>query len=73
MKSRCLHSDRLMSVQEVSVHLNNVPLRTVRHWASTGVLRAEKYGKLWKFGPGDVETSARRLSRHDEQGGGHDL
>lgn len=56
-------SDHSWSVREVSQCLR-VPERTVRHWASTGVLRARKFGKLWKFCQPEVHASARRLGRN---------
>ena len=70
MQERSYFSGQLWSVQQVSLFLA-VPERTVRYWASTEVLRGCKFGKLWRFGPPEVEVSARRLGRKDSHGGRH--
>jgi excisionase family DNA binding protein len=51
-----------LSVRHVA-HYFRVPERTIRHWASTGVLRARKFGKLWNFDRSVIEISAKRLGR----------
>jgi excisionase family DNA binding protein len=58
----------ILYVDEVSSKFK-VPRRTVRDWASKGVIPAFSVGKKkkWVFRAADVEQSERRLSRAGQE------
>ena len=61
---------RQLLVHHVAKRLGR-PARTVRYWAQTGRLRAQRVGrKIWQFDPADVESLRSYLCAARAENGG---